>query len=58
MNGTATSLRVLREIGSSLVDVNGHHAALSIRLVALQLALSLACCLAVKLYETLVARGG
>lgn len=35
MNGTATSLRVLREIGSSLVDVNGQHAALSIRLESL-----------------------
>ena len=31
MNGTATSLRVLREIGAALVDVNGQHAALEIR---------------------------
>ncbi|KAL3146260.1 hypothetical protein ABBQ32_002962 [Trebouxia sp. C0010 RCD-2024] len=39
VNGIATSLRVLREIGSSLVDVNGQHAALSIRDSATQLAL-------------------
>ncbi|KAG7672745.1 hypothetical protein KSW81_001698 [Nannochloris sp. 'desiccata'] len=31
LNGIATSLRVLREIGRALVDVNGQHAALSIK---------------------------
>ncbi len=31
LNGTATSLRVLREIGRVLVDVNGQHAALSMK---------------------------
>ena len=31
VNGTATSLRVLKEIRGLLVDVNGQHAALSIR---------------------------
>ena len=33
INGAATSLRVLRELGRALVDVNGQHAALSLRLV-------------------------
>lgn len=31
LNGTATSLRVLREIGRALVDVNGQHAALNMK---------------------------
>ena len=31
VNGTATSLRVLREIGAAIVDVNGQNAAGSIR---------------------------
>jgi DNA repair ATPase RecN len=31
LNGTATSLRVLKEIGRVLVDVNGQHAALSMK---------------------------
>ncbi|KAL0026315.1 hypothetical protein WJX77_010508 [Trebouxia sp. C0004] len=31
VNGTATSLRVLRELRAALVDVNGQHTALSIR---------------------------
>lgn len=33
VNGTATSLRVLREIGAAMVDVNGQNAAGSIRYV-------------------------
>ena len=31
VNGTATSLRVLRELGSALVDVNGQNSAQSLR---------------------------
>ena len=31
LNGSPTSLRVLREVGRLLVDVNGQHAALSLR---------------------------
>ena len=31
VNGVATSLRVLREIGNALVDVNGQHAAQTVR---------------------------
>ena len=31
VNGVATSLRVLREIGIALVDVNGQHAAQTVR---------------------------
>ena len=31
LNGVSTSLRILREVGRALVDVNGQHAALSMR---------------------------
>lgn len=31
VQGAATSLRVLRELGAVLVDINGQHAALSLR---------------------------
>ncbi|KAL0031413.1 hypothetical protein WJX79_009850 [Trebouxia sp. C0005] len=39
VNGTATSLRVLRELRAALVDVNGQHAALSIRDSVTQIAM-------------------
>lgn len=31
VNGVSTSLRVLRELGAALVDVNGQHAAQTLR---------------------------
>lgn len=39
VQGTATSLRVLRELGAALVDINGQHSAISLRDGATQLAL-------------------
>ncbi|KAK9819715.1 hypothetical protein WJX72_001582 [[Myrmecia] bisecta] len=39
VNGAATSVRVLRELGALLVDVNGQHAAFSVRDSETQLAL-------------------
>ena len=39
LNGAATSLRVLRELGRALVDVNGQHAAISLKDSTSQLAL-------------------
>ncbi|MEW5306991.1 MAG: hypothetical protein WDW36_009414 [Sanguina aurantia] len=39
INGTPTSLRVLRALGALLVDTNGQHAALSLREPATQLAM-------------------
>lgn len=39
LNGAATSLRVLRELGRALVDVNGQHAAISMKDSSTQLAL-------------------
>ncbi len=39
MNGVATSLRVLRELGAALVDFNGQHAAQGLREAGTQLAL-------------------
>ena len=39
VNGVATSLRVLRELGGALVDFNGQHAAQGLREAGVQLAL-------------------
>lgn len=44
LNGTPTSLRVLREVGRLLVDVNGQHAALSLRDGATQVRCRHHCC--------------
>lgn len=39
VNGAATSLRVLKELGGLLVDTNGQHASLGLRDAAMQLAM-------------------
>lgn len=39
VNGVATSLRVLRELGATFVDVNGQGSAVAVRGAATQLAL-------------------